>query len=204
MTKRTPLIALAATIFLYPATGYADDALNYQTAQLNGYSLSAYQNEFGWRDASYDYSTPSVEHIAPATGTELAHIDDTAPVPTSNFKDDKDGDDYLDDILKNMPYSKQLKATWKVLDGETDLYVEGLRFDRGNKGVEYVTNKVPFVGEVDGIRFKAEAGEDSKVKFESSRIPFVGNVEGFKFKTSVGEESSVSVRYTTSLEKLGL
>lgn len=206
MTKRTPIIALAAAIFLYPTIGYADDALNYQTAQLNGYSLSAYENEFGWRDAAYDYSTPTAGHIAPVTGSgsDISNIDDVAPPPTNSLKEDAEaGQDFIDDILKNMPYSKTLKATWKVLDGDTDLYMEGLRFDRGNKGIEYKTSTMPFVGEMDGMQFKAEVGEDTKMKFESSHIPFVGHVDGFKFKSSLGSDSSVSVRYTTSLEKLG-
>lgn len=110
----------------------------------------------------------------------------------------------IDNTLAKIPYSKQLKATWKVIDGDVDLYMKGLRVDRGNKGVEYTTDYVPFMGPVEGVMFKAEAGEDNKLKFESSHIPFVGHVEGFKFKSSVGEEASVSVRYNVSLDKLGL
>ena len=167
--------------------------------------------EYLWHDPSYDFrlnSGPGAR--APIAFSESPEALDVQVASNEALKvsgrsaEEDEGQKYADKILEKIPYSKQLKSTWKVIDGDVDLYVKGLRIDRGNKGLEYKTDYVPFMGSVEGVMFKAEVGEDSKMKLESSHIPFVGDVDGFKFKSSVGEDASVSLRYTTSFEKLGL
>ncbi|HOO82591.1 MAG TPA: hypothetical protein PK513_08815 [Alphaproteobacteria bacterium] len=204
--NKKKIITVSCFLAFFAGNVYAEEIAAYRTA-LPVFTISSAQNAFQWNDPSYDYRLNTgagermpIEISAAETDTPLG-ADQTL---SGNLAKSEEGEDYADKILAKIPYNKQLKSTWKLIDGDTDLYVKGLRVDRGNKGVEYSTSTMPFVGEVEGIKFKAEAGEENKIKFESSRIPFIGNVEGFKFKSSVGEESSVSVRYTTSLEKLGL
>ncbi len=102
-------------------------------------------------------------------------------------------------IMEEIPYAKQAKYMWNVVDGDVDIYFEDLRVDRRNRGLVYTTNTVPFIGEVDDIEFKFKAGKKMNVSFETSRIPFAGKLEGFKFKGTVGDNSKVSVRYTIPL-----
>lgn len=108
--------------------------------------------------------------------------------------------DLEDRIMEEIPYAKQAKNLWNVVDGDVDIYVKDLRVDRRNKGLVYTTNTMPFIGEIDDTELKFQAGEEMKVSFGTSRIPFVGTLEGFKFKSSVGgDNTKVSFRYTIPL-----
>lgn len=106
-----------------------------------------------------------------------------------------------DRLLSMLPYKDTLKHTWNVIDGDVDLLtVEGLRFDRGNKGVAYTTSFIPFMGDVDGFEMEFCAGEDMEINFESDAIPFMNKVDGLSFKGSAGEEDNrISFRYTMQL-----
>ena len=207
---------LGAVLFsvLMTSTGsvLADDMHNNHNG-LPLYTISAYENEFKWRDPDYDFRRN--EGTAAPSKTAAGHKKNTPPpddlslLTLNSYSDDSarkqdEEEDAIDEILENIPYSNSLKSTWKVLDGDVDLYVEGLRVDRGNKGLVYKTSTMPFMGEVEGVNIRAEVGEDNKVKLESSVIPFIGQVEGLKFKSSVGEDSAISVRYKISLDRLGL
>ncbi len=205
--KNDILKILFLSIFaVISASAHADDSQNSQAASLQGYSLSAYQNEYSWRENSGDFREPvapsELNEISPASGNP-ADVQGARVAFKQEKKTSKD-EGYIDNLLEKVPYSKSLKSTWNFVDGETDLYVDGLRFDRGNTGVMYQTSAVPFMGDVEGLKFKAYAGKKMKLKIEGSALPFIGSVEGLKYKTSIGEESKISVRYTVPLDKLGL
>lgn len=178
---------------------------NNNSDTLPVFLTSAYNNEFSWRESAGDFRMP-VEAEIPVEANANVNGDgaDIQPVIAEETPSFKEEEDFVDKIMDKIPYSKRLKSTWNLIDGETDLYVEGLRVDRGNTGLSFQTNEVPFIGEVEGLEIKAEMGEESKLKLKSSHVPFVGQVEGLEFKSSVGEEQSVSVRYTMPLERLGL
>lgn len=182
------------------------DENNTNSEGLPLFVTTSYQNEYGWRHDAGDYREPVAPLVEPQAGDAAAQVSLSKQQETLKKEQGKSykEKDYLDKVLKKLPYSKRLKSTWKLIDGDTDVYVEGLRLDRGNTGVTYTTSTVPFIGDVDGLEMKAEMGQDSKLKLKSSHVPFVGKVEGLEFKSSVGEEQAVSIRYTTSLEKLGL
>lgn len=203
--KTTRLSTVLLSIMALSAGPAIADENNNNSDVLPVFLTSAYQNEFDWRENAGDFRVP-VEAEVPLETSANANISGTdipeiQPEKTASFDDEED---FVDKIMDKVPYSKRLKSTWNFIDGETDIYVEGLRVDRGNMGLSYQTNTVPFVGEVEGLEIKAEMGEESKLKLKSSHVPFVGHVEGLEFKSSVGEEQAVSVRYTVSLDRLGL
>lgn len=180
------------------ASATADDS-----SQIPRFTISAYQNEYGWRDLSSVPASPS--ETAPLEGETLSLTSDTAQKTLSGSESKKsykkDDEDFVDKIMDKIPYRKQLKATWDFVDGETDVMgVQGLRVDRGNKGLVYKTSYMPMMGEVKGVEWKGEVGEDAKLTFKSHRIPFMGEVEGLTFKTSVGDDAKVSLRYAIELD----
>lgn len=192
---------LSFFIFVFAPAAFADE----DSASQPLFFTSSYQNEFGWRLNAGDYNVPMNQEIPLETslggisGDSINAEDITLQIQEGSDKGPESEEDYIGKIMNKIPYSKQMKTTWKFIDGETDIYVEGLRVDRGNKGVAYYTSALPFIGEIEGVRFTAEAGEDSKLRFESNAIPFIGTVEGFEFKSSVGENSKVSIRYRMDL-----
>ena len=137
-------------------------------------------------DAPQDF-TASTNGAPPAEA--LAAIEPAAkPVKKKESIEDR--------LLSKLPYKNTLKHTWKVIDGDVDLLtVEGLRFDRGNKGVAYTTSFIPMMGHVDGYKMEFCAGEDMEINFESDITPFVGKVKGLSFKGTAGEDSKISFRY---------
>ncbi len=209
--SQAKILAFTSVFAVLSNSAFADEISYPNNGFLQGYSLSAYENEYSWRHNAGDYTVPvdapTLVEVDSGISHELINPDDDLVLQVSEDKDAKEfeEEEFVDKILSKIPYSKTLKSTWNVIDGDVDLYVEGLRVDRGNKGVTYKTNTIPFMGEVDGVQFKASAGEDNKLSFESSVVPFVGHVEGLKFKSSVGDDDSqVSLRYNISLDRLGL
>jgi hypothetical protein len=94
-----------------------------------------------------------------------------------------------------------MHRSWKVIDGDVDLYFEGLRADRGNNGVEYKSNTIPFIGEMEKSEWKVDAGEDMKFTFISKALPFVDDIEGFHFKTTISEDDNRAyARYTIAFD----
>lgn len=126
------------------------------------------------------------------------HANNVGHSQFAGFSENKKGTGDLEDkILAMLPQGDRLKYMWHVTDGKVDLYFEGLRFDRGNKGVTYKTKTLPFIGEMDDIEFKFEAGDDNKFSFKSSTVPIIGSIEGLSFKGSTGDKGSrISARYT--------
>ncbi|MEZ5813238.1 MAG: hypothetical protein R3E13_00690 [Alphaproteobacteria bacterium] len=204
------IIAALSSLAVFPGSAQAGEEASPQPGFLKGYALSAYENEYAWRMSAGDYTTPVTaqvfEEAALDTGTQTLSTHEKRALTQDKDKNSSKNkaEDFAERIMEQMPYSRQLKSTWHLIDGDTDIYVEGLRVDRGNRGLSYQTSAMPFIGEVEGVKFTAEAGKDNKLKFESSVIPFVGHVEGLKFKSSVGKAAQVSVRYTVPLERLGL
>ena len=106
-----------------------------------------------------------------------------------------------DEILEKIPHGERLKYMWNVVDGDVDLHFTGLRFDRGNTGVSYKTNYVPFIGEMDTVQFRFDAGEENEISFKTSHVPFAGDLQGLNFKASTGDSGSkISARYTIALD----
>ena len=105
--------------------------------------------------------------------------------------------DYIDNLVEEIPYGEEIRATWKFMDGDVDVMgVENLRVDISNAGLKYKTDSLPFIGEMNGGEFTAELGEDSRLTYESEHVPFIGRIEGMKFHSSVGDDARVSIRYT--------
>ncbi|NCO04323.1 MAG: hypothetical protein GW903_09050 [Alphaproteobacteria bacterium] len=107
---------------------------------------------------------------------------------------------FEDKLLSMLPYKNTLKHTWNVIDGDVDLLtVEGLRFDRGNRGIAYTTSFIPMIGDVDGFEMEFCAGKDMEINFKSDVTPFIGKLEGLSFRGKAGEDSAISFRYTVKL-----
>ena len=120
---------------------------------------------------------------------------------STNSYASKDKGDFVDDLMEKIPYSKQLKYTWNVVDGDVDLYFEDLRVDRRNKGVSYTMETLPLIGEMEGSEIRAEVGDDNKITFKSDYMPLMGRVDGFQFKASTGtDDSTVSFKYKTAID----
>lgn len=187
----------------------ANDGRFYQSVKPL-YITESPENKFQWYHGEYDFSAPE-DAVAPSTIKDepLFFVrNDVSSVKsgdqTNAVAPKEEKGDFIDNILDKMPYSKTLKSTVTMMKGDTDLYVEGMRVDMGNKGVSYHTSTVPFVGEMDGVQFKASVGDDKGIYMESSALPFFGEIDGLKIKASAGDENKVSVRYKISLDKLGL
>ena len=156
---------------------------------------AVYPIESAWNTQQYDFTTPAAIPIA-TENTNEANVADAA-TPKKDYKPDKDKD-IGDKILSKLPFKNTLKYTWNVIDGDTDIYFEGLRVDRGNRGLEYKTDALPYFGKVDGMKIKAEMGEKQKLTFETDYMPMVGRVDGLRLKASAGNKSEVSFRYSRS------
>lgn len=162
-------------------------------------NTNIYEIRYNWdndviqSDAPFKATKPTEIEVEPSAKSQH-----TALIETKDSQPKKKGKDIEDRILDILPFKNTLKQTWNVIDGDVDLMnIEGFRFDRGNKGLMYKTNVIPFMGEVDGMEIEFCAGEDNEINFESSAIPFVGEVEGFNLKSSVSEDNSrVYMQYT--------
>lgn len=120
---------------------------------------------------------------------------------SASFKSKEEKQDFGDKVLAMVPHGKKMKQAWKVIDGDVDLYFAGLRANRGNKGLKYKTNTVPFMGTYDGLELEFDAGEKTEFSFKSDNMPLVGKVEGFTFKGAAGTDGGkISARYTMKFE----
>jgi len=128
-----------------------------------------YDHKDAWNTQAYDFSQslPNIPlSTSPADSISTGEIAPTKP--HNNFKPEKQKDhtNKVEKALKKIPHSDKLKYTWDVIDGDVDLYFEDLRLDKGNRGVSYKTNTIPYMGKMDGMQIKAEIGEDSKLTFQ--------------------------------------
>ena len=66
-------------------------------------------------------------------------------------------------------------------DGERDIYFNGLRADRRNKGLSFTTKELPIIGQLNDIELKFSAGEDNEVQLfpnpVKSRLNFATDLE---------------------------
>lgn len=116
-------------------------------------------------------------------------------------KPPKDDEDFEDKIMAMIPHSGKMKQLWNYVDGDTDLYFEGLRADKSNKGVQYTTSTIPLIGDIRGTKFKFSAGDKMEFGFKSNRIPLVGEVKGFSLKGSASPTNNkISARYTMQFD----
>ncbi|NCT40728.1 MAG: hypothetical protein GW778_03585 [Alphaproteobacteria bacterium] len=184
--------------------GFSTIASAQNTDQQNLFIPSVYTLDNAWNTQKHDFTqteaVPIILDTQDAMNIADAQNKDVAPNADKNqaaFKS-KDDEDWEDKLLDKLPYKNTLKYTWKIIDGKENIYFEGLRVDRGNKGLEYRTQDVPFIGKVDALKMRAEIGESSNLIFESDYIPLLGRKEGFNFKATAGSDSNVSIRYKTS------
>ena len=150
------------------------------------------------------------------TPTEQTHLNAGTPLEKVKLIEDTDEGDndeksyssqlisdlnIEDKILKNIPFSKNLKSIWNVVDGETDIYLNGLRADRNNLGLSYTNNHIPFLGEIDGLEIKFSAGQENDISFKSNVIPFMGQLDGLTLKGSTNsKESKIFARYKVEFD----
>jgi len=162
---------------------------------------AVYSIENDWTQQDYDFTAPVAVNVDPSgDGVATSNNPDVQDVESSNSFKAK-GNDFVDKLMKKIPYSKQLKYTWDVVDGDVDLYFENLRVDRGNQGVSYKTNTLPIVGDMEGSEIKAEFGQDSKLTFKSDYMPMMGRIDGFQFKASAStDDTAISMRYKTNID----
>ncbi|MCB1651724.1 MAG: hypothetical protein KDI46_06710 [Alphaproteobacteria bacterium] len=193
-------------VLVAPCTGVLADEPTFEENNRSGlpvFFTSAYSNEFGWRETEPDFSI--VSPVSAVAGSAPVLSLTSKPVRGGvaggqAFKPSKD-DAFFDGFLEDMPYKHEMKATWKLIDGKTDLYVEGLRVNRRNRGVSYTIHSLPLVGEMEDSALRAEFGQrDRALKFESRHVPFVGSVEGLSFSSSAGNSGAqVSLRFKREL-----
>jgi len=114
----------------------------------------------------------------------------------------KMGKNFKEKVMDKIPYSEELEHTWNVIDGDVDLIgIQGLRGDRRNKGLEYKTSMLPFIGEVDGVEFKFKAGEKNEFSFKSDITPFIGDIKSLSYKGYTNtNNSAIFARYTIALD----
>ncbi len=154
-----------------------------------------------WRQQDYDFTKPAPSlPISPPDSNISQTINDNVAIDKNKASFNSNEDDFIERLMKKIPYSKSLKYTWKVVDGDVDLYFEDLRFDRGNKGVSYKIDTLPMIGKIHGTELKAEVGEDNKLTFKSDYMPLVGRIDGFQLKASTtADDSNISLRYKTDI-----
>lgn len=114
----------------------------------------------------------------------------------------KIGKSFKEKVMEKIPYSEELEHTWNIIDGDVDLMgIQGLRGDRRNKGLEYKTNALPIIGNVDGVEFKFKTGEENEFSFKSDTTPFVGHVKGLSYRGFTNTKNTgIFARYTIALE----
>ena len=163
---------------------------------------AVYAIDNDWSKQDYDFQTPVAAPIeTDIEGVTISEAPANEISESTNSYASKDKGDFVDDLMEKIPYSKQLKYTWNVVDGDVDLYFEDLRVDRRNKGVSYTMETLPLVGEMEGSEIRAEVGDDNKITFKSDYMPLMGRVDGFQFKASTGtDDSTVSFKYKTAID----
>lgn len=120
--------------------------------------------------------------------------DDTVGEEKKDSKSDEN--DFIGRMTDKVPFGNSLKQTWRVIDGDVDLYFEDLRVDRRNKVISYKIKSMPVVGDMDNGELKANVGKDASLTYSSDYIPFVGGVDGLKFQASTGtDDTNMSLRY---------
>lgn len=198
-TNRFVLCAFAVlcgTLALVSKTAYANDL-------VQGDDLRPYINTHQWTPEAepikFTVSPPKPKKDMPLIVPYLGRSGSVKEEPRNNFDSRPDNDQSWEDkILNKIPQGKRLKYMWNVADGDIDLMgIKGFRGDRGNKGVTYSTHYVPFIGDMESVEFRFDAGEDTEFIFKSSHIPFMGELEGFNFKVSAKDNRQrVFARYT--------
>lgn len=174
-------------------------ALDEQANDTNAYPafhIYSAQNEFGWNMEKHDFTKSAPVAIIP-------HVEDDeqSNAAPEIKKPPKKREKMVDRVLKKIPFGKDLKSTWKVIDGDIDVMnVENLRLDRKNMGVSYSTNTIPMIGDVDHVNFKFEGGQENRATFESTALPYMGHIDGLKIRASAGDDSRVSFRYKIKLK----
>jgi len=112
------------------------------------------------------------------------------------------GKNFKEKVMDTVPYSEELEQTWNIIDGDVDLMgIQGLRGDRKNKGLEYKTNALPLIGEVDGVEFKFKTGDKNEFSFKSQITPFIGDIKGLSYRGYTNtNNSAIFARYTIALD----
>jgi hypothetical protein len=183
--------ALLLSLALNPQTALADKNQNPSTG-ITPYNLSYHAVD------NFEPFTATPADIQPARGGNIIFSNNNDSSFKSNFTENERSVE--ESILAQIPYGENFKYMWNVVDGDVDLHFEGLRADRGNTGIAYKTNTVPFIGDVEGLQLKFEAGREQSFSFETNKMPLVGTIEGFNFKGSVGDNSKVFARYTIAFD----
>ncbi len=178
-------------------TAAADETAH--PASQEGYFIPAtFPTHVAWRHEGHDFNAEeptAYEASGVQSDTDLLWLKDKATY-SSSFKEENNA---AETMLEKLPYKKQFKQGWKIVSGKEDLYFQNLRVDRSNRGLTYKTSYMPFMDDTDGIQWKAELGEDTKLTFKSDRVPLIGRVKGLEFKAAAGEDSALSLRYKRSL-----
>jgi len=186
-------------LFAFAQNAYAQNQ-NENSQQSEFFIPAVYAVEGDWRAQNYDFTNNAPPAIITTNTDDYLKDNNAAAVKAAKSKLKSDDENMADKLMKKIPYSKSLKYTWDVVDGDVDLGVKNLRMDRGNMGVSYKTNALPMLGDMDGSQIKAELGRSSKVTFESDYMPMVGRIDGLQFKASTGtSKSTLSLRYKTDI-----
>ncbi|MFK7839367.1 MAG: hypothetical protein AB8B83_03470 [Bdellovibrionales bacterium] len=178
-------------------------AENFQKNDLDNQPFfipAIYPLESNWAEQDYNFQIPVTVPIrSDQDAKEVSNVNEL-DVSTKAGILKSDSGDMVDDLMKKIPYSKQLKYTWDIIDGDVDLYFENLRADRSNRGITYKMIELPMIGKMQGSELKADIGKDSKLTFKSDYMPMVGHIDGLEFKASAGTDKSViSLRYKADI-----
>ncbi len=183
------LIHTIVTLMLLSQLAYAE---NITSNPQELFIPAVYSIENAWHKQDYDFTTDISNAPVPLHKTPDSNVRDNAYTSYNQT----DEEEWMDNILNQLPYKNTLKYTWEIVDGEADLMgVQNLRADAGNKGITYKTSTIPLTGNLKDAHIQADIGEETALKFESEYIPVIGRVEGLQFKSSVGSDAELSLRY---------
>lgn len=148
-------------------------------------------------DYQFTVSKPAKGKNAPLFQAEPAVL----PVKETKKSSSHSKDNLEEKLLSYIPHAPKMKKIWKLVDGDVDLYMTGLRFNRKNTGVSYETKTIPLLGEIDDINLRFDAGKKNEVSFQSKALPFIQNIDGFHMKAVMNDDHSrIYARYSITLD----
>jgi len=192
------------TIHIFAAsTVWASENIYKNPAEKGHNAIHKYENDWSFDiNTQFEITTKEPSHSDAGTPIEILQSvenpEDEDQTPTSKFIAESGIDNK---ILDQIPYGDNIKHMWNIVDGDTDIYFEGLRADRRNMGLSYTTTELPVIGKLNDIELEFTAGETNEISFKTHSIPFMGKLQGFTLKGTAGDdENKIFARYTVKFD----
>ena len=186
-----------------PLNAFAADN-QYQNPLAQNYkSIKKYEHDWSYNlNTEFEITAEPSESSDNGTPRELLE----AVENPNKAKEEKSANYFVkknfeDKILEKIPHGTKLKNMWNIVDGDVDVYFQGLKVDRRNKGLTYTIKNLNFIGGMNDIELEFSAGRDNEVSFKTHMIPFMGTLEGFSLKGTAGtDDNKIFARYTIPLD----